>query len=270
VAWGQTTSTTGPQQESFKLSTPDLPATVPQADHPLRPVIKLAIDGFRRMRSEVRDYTCVMVRRERIDGRLRPHEYIYAKVRHRQLDDERVVVPFSVYLKFLKPVSVRGREVLYVEGKNGGEMLARRGGTRFAFVTTRLHPDSELAMRDNRYPVTEFGIQNMLFRLVQSARRDLQTHCQVAYLQDAKINDRPARGIIVTHQSPQESPNFYQARIFVDKELELPVHYEAYGWPEEPGGEPDVLEQYTYTQLHLNRGLTDEDFSEDNPQYKVK
>ena len=119
-------------------------------------------------------------------------------------------------------------------------MFARRGGTRFAFVTTRLRPDSDLAMRGNRYPITEFGIENMLYRLLQSARRDLQTHCRVDILEDAKINDRPVRGIIVTHQSPTESPDFYQARIFVDKELGLPVHFESYDWPKKPDGEPRV------------------------------
>jgi hypothetical protein len=254
----------------LKLPTPDLPDGQSRADHPLVPVVRMAMESYRRMRADVRDYTCVMVRRERIEGRLRPHEYIFAKVRHRQVQDQQVVVPFSVYLKFLKPASVRGREVLYVEGKNGGEMFARRGGTRFAFVTTRLLPESDLAMRDNLYPITEFGIENLLYRLIQVARRDLQSECQVKLLPDAKINDRAAQGIIVTHQSRQESPNFYQARIFVDKELSLPIHYEAYDWPATPDAEPPVMEQYTYTQLQLNRGLSDADFSEDNPQYHVK
>jgi hypothetical protein len=248
---------------------PPEPAGAPE-DHPLRPVIELATDGYERIRREIRDYTCILVRRERVDGRLRSPEFIFAKVRHSQFEGDQVVVPFSLYLKFLKPASVAGREVLYVEGHNGGEMFARRGGTRFAFVTTRLRPDSDLAMRGNRYPVTQFGIENLVLRLLASARNDLDTNCRVDLLPDAKINDRPARGIVVTHQSPQESPTFCQARIFVDKELELPVHFEAYDWADEPGGVPELIEQYSYTQIQLNRGLTDADFSEDNPQYRVK
>jgi negative regulator of sigma E activity len=159
--------------------------------------------------------------------------------------------------------------VLYVEGRNGGEMFARRGGTRFSYVTTRLRPESDLAMRGNRYPVTQFGIENLVYRLLLTARGDLETHCDVDILPDAKVNDRPARAIIVTHQSAQENPEYYQARIFVDKELELPVHFESYDWPKTPDQEPELLEQYSYTQLQLNRGLTDADFSENNPQYHV-
>jgi hypothetical protein len=256
-------------QTVLKIPVPSTLDDVP-ADHPLRPVIQFAAQGYAQIRREIRDYTCVLVRRERVEGRLRSPEFIFAKVRHRQFEGDQVVVPFSIYLKFLRPTSVAGREVLYVEGRNGGEMLARRGGTRFAFVTTRLHPDSDLAMRGNRYPVTEFGIENLVLRLLASARNDLDTKCRVDVLPDAKINDRPARGIVVTHRSPQDSPTFYQARIFVDKEFELPVHFESYDWSKSPDAEPELLEQYTYTQLQLNRGLTDSDFSEDNPQYRVK
>jgi hypothetical protein len=258
-----------PETVVLKIPTPSGPVEVP-ADHPLRPVITMATEGYHRIHREIRDYTCILVRRERVEGRLRPPEFIYAKVRHRQVDGEQVVVPFSLYLKFLKPSSVKGREVLYVEGRNGGEMFARRGGTRFAFVTTRLRPDSELAMRGNRYPVTQFGIENLVRRLIVSARNDLDTQCRVDMLPDAKINDRSASAILVTHRTPQENPEFYQARIFVDKELELPVHFEAYDWPESPEKEPELIEQYSYTQLQLNRGLTDADFSENNPQYRVK
>ncbi len=270
LGWSEDIRATPPSQTVFKLPTPGLPDEPLPASHPLRPVIQLASDAYKRVRNEIQDYTCVMVRRERVDGRLRPHEFIYAKVRNRRVEDHRLVVPFSVYLKFLKPTSVGGREVLYVEGQHGGEMLARRGGTRFAFVTTQIHPESDLAMRDNRYPITEFGIENMLYRLLQTARRDLQSHCRVDMLPDVKINDRPARGIIVTHVSPEESPEFYQARIFVDKELELPIHFEAYDWPRKNDTEPQLVEQYTYTQLRLNLELNDADFSADNPQYHVK
>jgi hypothetical protein len=248
---------------------PSRPKIDGSSNHPLTPVLKMAADGYRQVRRDVKDYTCVMVRRERIDGVMRPHEFIYAKVRHRSGEGENAV-PFGVYLKFLKPSDVAGREILYVEGRNNGEMFARRGGTRFEFVTTRLDPHGELAMRNNRYPITEFGIQQLLARLVENARRDLQTHCDVQMLPNASIGDRPAHGVVVTHRSPDENADYSQARIYVDKELQLPIHFESYGWPEQPGEERPLQEQYTYMQLKLNVGLTDADFSEENPEYRVK
>ena len=92
----------------FKLPTPDLNLTRPAVEHPLMPVVRMATEGYRQVRGTVRDYTCIMVRRERVNGRLGPHEFIAAKVRHRQVQDGQVIVPFSVYLKFLKPASVAG------------------------------------------------------------------------------------------------------------------------------------------------------------------
>jgi hypothetical protein len=254
----------------LKLPTADPPAAARSDGPPLKPVLNMALECYDRVRRDIRDYTCVLVRRERVDGKLRRHEFIYAKVRHRRLEAGQQAVPFSVYLKFLKPSSVSGREVLFVEGRNDGELLARRGGTRFAFVTTRVDPLSEVAMSGNRYPVTEFGFENLLFRLIESARRDLQMPCDVQFLSESKIDGRPATGIVVTHRARQEGSAFFQARIFVDKEWQIPVHYESYDWPSEGQTEPLLTEQYTYTKLVLNPGLTDDDFHEDNPQYHVK
>ena len=162
-----------------------------------------------------------------------------------------------------------GREVLYVEGKYDGEMLARRGGTRFAFVTTRLRPDSDLAMQGNRYPITEFGIENLLRRLIESAPRNCSTLARSSTCDDVTIGGRPVDGIIITHTDTEPRADF-QAKIFVDDELQVPVHYESYDWPKADGGEPVLAEQYTYTRLQLNVGLTDQDFDQSNPHYQVR
>jgi hypothetical protein len=254
----------------YRLPTPELNPEAPRAEHPVIPVLRMAVEGYQQLRGNVQDYTCVMVRRERVEGRLGPHEFIYAKVRQRKVLDGQVVVPFGVYLKFLKPASVAGREVLYVEGKYDGEMLARRGGTRFAFVTTRLAPNSDLAMQGNRYPITEFGIENLLRRLIESARDELNYTCHVEYLPEAMINGRRVDGVVVTHPDTEPRAPFFQARIFVDEELQVPVHYESYDWPKERGKEPLLTEQYTYTNLQLNVGLTEMDFDESNPDYQLR
>jgi hypothetical protein len=47
----------------------------------------------------------------------------------------------------------------------------------------------------------------------------------------------------------------------------VPIRYEAYDWPTQPGATPQLIEQYTYLQLKLNNGFTDADFDIRNPQY---
>jgi hypothetical protein len=75
----------------------DAQAAAPAGQHPLQPALELAQRGLSQLRSTIKDYSCTMVKRERIDGKLNDHEYMFAKVRHE---------PFSVYLYFLSPDSV--------------------------------------------------------------------------------------------------------------------------------------------------------------------
>jgi hypothetical protein len=248
-----------------------LPTSEPGSqEHALMPLIRHAEATYLDVRRSIRDYSCIMVRRERVAGRLRPHEFIYAKVRHRQINNGQITTPFSVYLKFAKPAQVKGREVLYVEGQNDNRMFVRRGGTRFSFVTTQIDPESEIAMNENRYPITDFGIENLLRRLIIQARAELKAPCNVQYLTEAKINGRPATGIVIKPTKRSSRSSFYEARVFVDNELNLPIHYEAYAPPKEAGEQPRLLEQYTYTKLKLNVGYNDIDFDADNPTYQVK
>ena len=63
---------------------------------------------------------------------------------------------------------------------------------------------------------------------------------------------------------------FHLARIYVDQQYNLPIRYEAYDWPKEPGAEPQLIEEYTYLDLKLNNGFTDADFDIRNPNYQFK
>jgi outer membrane lipoprotein-sorting protein len=57
------------------------------------------------------------------------------------------------------------------------------------------------------------------------------------------------------------------AEVSVDDELGIPIRYGAYDFPKEEGGKPQLLEQYVYTDVAINVGLTDKDFDPRNPSY---
>jgi hypothetical protein len=177
-------------------------------------------------------------------------------------------VPFSVYLKFLGPSEIAGREVLYVRGRHDGKMIVRNGGQRFGYITTAIDPAGELAMQRNRYPVTEIGLLNLIKRLIEVGNSDLQhDECEVKYYEDARVNDKKCTVMEITHPYPREYFSYHVARIFVDDELQLPIRYAAWEWPNEEGGRPQLLEEYTYLDLKLNVGLTDGDFDHRNVDY---
>jgi hypothetical protein len=142
--------------------------------------------------------------------------------------------------------------------------VAHRG----KFGTMRFDPEGDIPMRGQHYPITEIGMVNLVRRLVEVAKEDVQYgECEVKYYNGAKINSRSCTVIEVIHPVSRKNFRFHLARVFVDDELKLPVRYEAYDWPEKPGGSPELIEEYTYLDVKLNNGFTDEDFSIDNPKY---
>jgi len=229
--------------------------------HPLQPALDLAQQGLAKINANIRDYSCTIVKRERIDGKLGEHEYMFAKVRSQ---------PFSAYLYFLGPDSVKGQEVLYVAGHNDGNMLAHAGsGVRAMVGTVSLKPQSMLAMQGNRYPITEIGVENLARRLAEVAEHDKQFgECEVNFYPNAKVNGRICTCVQVSHPVPRRNFRFHLARVFIDDELTIPIRYEAYDWPQEAGGQPVLLEEYTYMNVKINNGFTDGDFDPKNTAYK--
>lgn len=230
------------------------------AEHPLMPTLRWAHDGLSDIEA-LKDYSAVLVKRERVGGKVGDYEKMFVKVRHR---------PLSVYMYFLSPANLRGQEVIYVEGQNDGKMWARGSGIRGQmFGTVSLKPDGVIAMQGNRYPITEIGILNLVRRLIEVAEADTKYgECEVKFYQGAKVGDRVCTCIEVVHPVPRRNFRFHLARIFVDDELNMPIRYEAYSWPTSPDGAPELIEEYTYLDLKLNVGFTDADFDIRNPNYQ--
>lgn len=227
----------------------------PPSAHPLTPVLRWAKQGLPAIRS-LNDYSAILVKRERIQGRLGGFESMSVKIRHR---------PFSVYVNFLGPANLRGQEVIYNEGQNNGKLQAHKAHLA---STVSLDPEGLMAMSGRHYPLTEIGLLNLVRRLIEVGEEDVKRdECEVKYFREAKVNTHRCTVIQVIHPVSRGIFRFHRARIFVDDELQLPIRYEAYDWPRKAGGPPELIEEYTYLDLKLNNGFTDEDFSTQNPTY---
>lgn len=238
--------------------------------HPLDPALDMAREALVHIQRDIHDYTCTIIKRERVKGVLGDYEYMAAKVRNRKVVDGRVVQPLSAYLRWLKPEACEGREVLWVEGKNNNKLRAKEGGTRGRFLPkVWLDPHGALAMQGNLYPITDIGIENLVTKLIERGTRD-RKHADetlVDFIKNAKINGRVCTLLQVKHPIQRDYFDFHLAQIFVDDELNVPVRYAAYNWPAREGGQPQVIEEYTYVNMKLNVGLKDIDFDHTNPEY---
>ena len=241
-----------------------------EAGHPLDPALQVAYASLKHIRATIKDYTAIMIKRERVNGTLGGYEFMGVKIRNRKLENGILKTPLSVYITFLKPAAVKGREVIYVEGKNGGKLVAHEGGLKGRFLpTVNLDPNGMMAMRGQRYPITEMGIENLVVKLIEKGERDRHRgECDVQFLKGAKVGGRSCTVLKVVHPVKRPYFDFHIAQIFIDDELQIPVRYSAHVWPTTPGGEPELLEEYTYQNIRMNVGLTDKDFDRDNPKYR--
>lgn len=246
------------------------------AEHPLHAALRLADKALVTSKKNVKDYTAILVKRERVNGRLNDPQYMFVKLRNEKKSPEgKIVTPFSFYLKFLKPSSVKGREVVYTRGKNNGRLVAHEGGLKGRFTPSlNLDPHGAIAMMGQRYPATDIGIENLCSKLLVRGKHDMKVggNCSVEE-QRATVDRRPATRIEVTHHEPLPKLDFHKARIYLDDEYGLPVRYEAYDWPARGKTaitEDELIEEYTYVRLNFNVGLTDKDFDAANSDYNMK
>lgn len=243
------------------------------AEHPLMPVLRYALETHGKLSAKVRDYTCRLAKRERIDGRLLLHEVIDVKLRQPGLSSAGSPVPMGVYMKWFAPNKIEGREVVWTQGKNYNNLMATKGGEGNLRTFTLTVPlKSARAMERTHYPISEIGMLNLAERLIQDGVKhmelDSRRECRVRVAEGAKIDGRVCRYIEVVFPVQRDGIKFHKAQIFVDQQLEMPVRYAAYSWPKEAGGEPPLLEEFTYVNVKLNVGLTDKDFDPKNPAYK--
>lgn len=236
---------------------------------PLDTALQLARRSLSTCRENVNDYTALLIKRERVGGTLGQHEYMNAKVRCRKVVGGKVVQPLSVYLDFVKPASIKGREVLFVEGRNNGNLVAHEGGFKGRFLpTVNLPPTGTLAMRGQRYPMTEIGLENLIVKLIERGEQARQLPDVTADLKkNVVINNRRCSVLTVTQPTKRPELLFYQAKVYMDTENQMPIRYIAYDWPKRTGQPLEVIEEYNYLNLKMNVGLTDADFEATNSNY---
>jgi hypothetical protein len=245
-------------------------AGVAAAGHPLDPALQLANDALKLIERDVIDYTCRITKQERIKGTLQQEETMDAKIRNRKVGpDGKLVAPLSVYMKFVSPKTIAGREVVWVEGQNNGKLRAHEGGVKGRFLpTVWLDPDGPLAMQGQLHPIYDIGVENLVIKLIERGTKEKKFgECEVNFIPNAKINGRVCTVLRVMHPIQRPHFEFHQADIFIDDELKIPVRYAAYFWPSKPGEQDTLLEAYTYTNLKVNVGLTNADFDSNNPAY---
>lgn len=224
--------------------------------HPLIPALKMATESLVTMES-IHDYRATFVKRELIDRQMKESR-MELKLRER---------PFSVYLKFLQPNA--GREAIFVEGQNNGKLLVHDVGLAGLVGTISLDPTGSYAMAENRYPVTMIGMRNLVAAVLEQWLTETKVDdLTVNFYPNARIGKVSCKAIETAHAAPRPEAKFQMTRLYLDNQQGIPIRVQQYSFPSRREMQPALVEDYLYTDLHLNTGLADIDFSVKNPKYR--
>ncbi|MBI4537852.1 MAG: DUF1571 domain-containing protein [candidate division NC10 bacterium] len=202
--------------------------------------------------AHVRDYTAIMITRERINGSLEPKKAILLKFQR----------PFKIYMKWMDGMS-KGREGLYVAGSHDGKFLVSEPNGIRRLFTAVLKPRDPRVLEVSRHPVTDVGIGRVLEIVGENTRRAAKN--RVLTLIDRGMGEVAGRKVREIEGVLPNDPSagYYGLRVIVsfDQEHHLPIRVVVYDW------EDRLVEDYAYSELRLNPGFSDADFDPANPAY---
>ena len=240
------------------------PAALTMAD-----VLEMAIDARAHMAEHLDDYTAKFVKQERgDDGLLGEESVIQMKVQTRLRGDTEDA-PMRVYLDFQAPAAKKGRKVIWAQDLYDGKMVVHEVGMLLGLKRIWLDPNGVLAMQGQRYPISQIGMVRLVEKLIERGEKDRNNpDIQVVLTKDYKFDGRSTELIQVRRGEPTEDEeDFSLAEIVIDKERQLILLYRSFGWSDNNEGSAPMIESYSYQDVETNVGLTDEDFSPDNPAY---
>jgi len=194
-----------------------------------------------------KDYTCTLVKQERISGTLGAEQEIQTKYKE---------APFSVAMRWTKNAPI-GDQVLYVEGKYNNNMLVRPASGLLRMLTggsvTR-KPDGPDAMRNTLRPVNMFGFRRGMEELVKVYKQaadagDLETK----FGGFAEVEGQSAL-VLERYLPASDAYPAWKTIIYIDRQRLVPICIEGYDWDKQ------LSSRYVYRNVSFNTGLTNDDF----------
>lgn len=206
-------------------------------------------------RDSFQDYTCTLIKQERINGQLRPEQWIEVKYADR---------PFSVSMHWVKNAPL-GDRVLYVEGRHNGRMLVQPKGLLGKLVGTVLRvPDGPEVMANTLRPVTMFGFRRSMESLLRvytlaATRGDNEMRF------DGYREVAGRRALVLERRLPFRKDYPAKTTIwYLDAEHLVPLGLKGYDWDDQ------LVCSYVYKDVKLNVGLKPTDFAPEANGMKLK
>lgn len=225
-------------------------------------------DGCRFIEN-VDSYSTLFSKQERIQGDLGDVQNIEMKVMHSP--------NFSIYMKWKNGDT--GRQLLFNDSYDDQKMVVKLGGLKGRLLPSiKLEPSSPEAMAQARYPVTEAGVHGMLKQLVHYRQLDLKSEegSRCVRLENTVFDERDCYCFLYEYDAPKYNATYRKSLLLLDARYHIPLRVINHTWTEAAEGitaaELDaqtLIEDYSFTRVDFGTQLVGEDFSRDNPKYRM-
>lgn len=205
---------------------------------------------LRRYGREVKGYSALLSKHERLEGQLGPPEVLQVAFREH---------PYSVRLRWLEGTR-RAGTVLYVKGENRDHLLIRPAGRLLSLVgIVERDPYGEDARQNGRYRLPEFGIRHGTERTLacwRAASKRQTLHVQ--YLGTKPVPQLGNRTCHVLHRTDYDYPED-------DGIADLLLYVDVQNWLQIGtvlrDAKGDLIAEYYFRDLHLNPTFPPDQFT---------
>jgi hypothetical protein len=242
--------------ESITFQGTGSPRTTDLAELARTDVVATVRACLERYQREVKGYTCILAKHERVDGKLREPEIIRCVFREQ---------PFSVVMHWLEGAGA-AEMTLFVRGEHDGKILVRPAGllAQKALKLGGKHyveraTDDPQVRSSSRYSMHEFGIARGMertYRAWNAAQERGTLKAEYLGLQTVpEVGNRPCH-ILRRHCDPPEEEGLTSVTIAIDAETWLQVSSVLKAGDE-------LIGSYHFRDVHLNPVIAADQFSAD-------
>ncbi len=229
-------------------------AAAPPPDVAARALVARMEARMRTAADRMQEHTATFYQREWMDGALQEAQHVQMKWRRADATHGD-----RLYMKWTAGLH-KGRELLW---RGGATMRVKAG-----IIALDVDPSGILARGQARHHVREAGLAHLVERIVADiVRAKARKHAGVRY---GDLGDKNVHGALahcyVVDLPKDEDPGFYAKRseICIDAKSSLPSVVKIW---DEIDGKLELVEDYSFADIRVNPGLSDDDFSPKNPAY---
>jgi len=209
------------------------------------------IQEAKRNYAAVKDYSCMLVSQEKVNGKLLDANYIQLRMK---------TEPFSVSMRWVAPESNKGQEVVFVVGKNNNRMRVKSKETGIlGFVS--IETNDKRVMAHSRHTINEAGIGNLIDQTILQWDRDRKVGKTTVTIAPYTCNGKACQRIEMVRTVKDPSFYCYRSVIYLEKDSKLPIRLDNYDWPTAANPNGELLESFSYVNLEFNVGVKDAEFN---------